>query len=540
MTVQPGRRLLLIGSGWGAESLSRQLAEQANPWQVTASNGRQANTPAGADLLLWLLQEAIEPKALEHELALWRQQWPQTPLLLVLPAQHRYQRQWLLERSVEGLLDQPAADAIAEALEVLAAGGRVIELQPETASQQKRTRSQSLGHRLLSSGVDQIERELEQINGVLQLAPIHPLQRFVLEGRRRELRMAREVLHMLWGQQPIPQAQASAPAEPLQIVLANRKGLTVLHTVEERLAQAVASLDEAQASPLLALEALLPERRRQLFEALLLEFRLLVERLQEDPKLASSLWSGQQPLLRERALQQLVGAYTQLPREGALVHLGDALVSSSDLQQEDPELADLLPSLLALIEGRPLLIDGGLQAPDEPAALLHLQRLVSNWLIRNGELISRELLNNCSGWPELRRAVLLPDLLATRHLDQLRNRINSAERWHTLVERPLAIYESRRLLFDIQAGRVEPTMVCDLRDAELRQLSWWQQAFTLLLEARDALAPQVELLINRVGGLMVLLLTRVVGRAIGLVGRGVMQGLGQGLQNAPSSGEQRS
>ena len=539
MTVQPGRRLLLIGSGWGAESLSRQLSEQANPWQVTASSGRQANTTAGADLLLWLLQEAIEPKALEHELALWRQHWPQTPLLLVLPAQHRYQRQWLLERSVEGLLDQPAADAIAEALEVLAAGGRVIELQPEATSHHKR-RGQGLGHRLLSSGVDQIERELEQINAVLQLAPIHPLQRFVLEGRRRELRMAREVLHVLWGQEPIPQAQASAPAEPLQIVLANRKGLTVLHTVEERLAQAVASLDEAQASPLLALEALLPERRRQLFEALLLEFRLLVERLQEDPKLASSLWSGQQPLLRERALQQLVGAYTQLPREGALVHLGDALVSSSDLQQEDPELADLLPSLLALIEGRPLLIDGGLQAPDEPAALLHLQRLVSNWLIRNGELISRELLNNCSGWPELRRAVLMPDLLATRQLDQLRNRINSAERWHTLVERPLAIYESRRLLFDIQAGRVEPTMVCDLRDAELRQLSWWQQAFTLLLEARDALAPQVELLINRVGGLMVLLLTRVVGRAIGLVGRGVMQGLGQGLQNAPSSGEQRS
>ena len=539
MTVQPGRRLLLIGSGWGAESLSRQLSEQANPWQVTATSGRQPNTTAGADLLLWLLQEAIEPKALEHELALWRQHWPQTPLLLVLPAQHRYQRQWLLERSVEGLLDQPAADAIAEALEVLAAGGRVIELQPEATSHHKR-RGQGLGHRLLSSGVDQIERELEQINAVLQLAPIHPLQRFVLEGRRRELRMAREVLHVLWGQEPIPQAQASAPAEPLQIVLANRKGLTVLHTVEERLAQAVASLDEAQASPLLALEALLPERRRQLFEALLLEFRLLVERLQDDPKLASSLWSGQQPLLRERALQQLVGAYTQLPREGALVHLGDALVSSSDLQQEDPELADLLPSLLALIEGRPLLIDGGLQAPDEPAALLHLQRLVSNWLIRNGELISRELLNNCSGWPELRRAVLLPDLLATRQLDQLRNRINSAERWHTLVERPLAIYESRRLLFDIQAGRVESTMVCDLRDAELRQLSWWQQAFTLLLEARDALAPQVELLINRVGGLMVLLLTRVVGRAIGLVGRGVMQGLGQGLQNAPSSGEQRS
>ena len=46
MTVQPGRRLLLIGSGWGAESLSRQLREQTNPWQVTACSGRQANPTA--------------------------------------------------------------------------------------------------------------------------------------------------------------------------------------------------------------------------------------------------------------------------------------------------------------------------------------------------------------------------------------------------------------------------------------------------------------------------------------------------------------
>ena len=76
-----------------------------------------------------------------------------------------------------------------------------------------------------------------------------------------------------------------------------------------------------------------------------------------------------------------------------------------------------------------------------------------------------------------------------------------------------------------------------LRDAELRQLSWWQQAITLVLETRDALAPQVELLINRLGSLTVLLLTRVLGRAIGLIGRGVLQGLGRGLQNAGTEPE---
>ena len=90
----------------------------------------------------------------------------------------------------------------------------------------------------------------------------------------------------------------------------------MLHTVEERLADAVASLDEAQPSPLLALEALLPERRRQLFEACCWSSVCWWSVCRLIP-VASSLWSGQQPLLRQRALQQLVGAYTQLPREGA-------------------------------------------------------------------------------------------------------------------------------------------------------------------------------------------------------------------------------
>jgi hypothetical protein len=207
------------------------------------------------------------------------------------------------------------------------------------------------------------------------------------------------------------------------------------------------------------------------------------------------------------------------------------------LQQEDPELPDLLPSLRALLEGRPLLVDGQLLAPDEPRALLHLQLLLSNWIVRNAELIARQLLEACSGWPELRRTMLVPSLLPTRELERLRNQINSRERWQTLFERPVAIYESRRLFYGMEQGLIQPTTVMEPRDGELRQLSWWQQAITLMLESRDALAPQVLLVLNRLGTLTVLLLTRVLGRAIGLIGRGILQGLGRGLQNAPISND---
>jgi hypothetical protein len=66
-------------------------------------------------------------------------------------------------------------------------------------------------------------------------------------------------------------------------------------------------------------------------------------------------------------------------------------------------------------------------------------------------------------------------------------------------------------------------------------LPWLQQLVTLALEARDALAPQVQSLIRGFGDLVVVVLTQVVGRAIGLVGRGIAQGMGRSLGRAERS-----
>ena len=52
---------------------------------------------------------------------------------------------------------------------------------------------------------------------------------------------------------------------------------------------------------------------------------------------------------------------------------------------------------------------------------------------------------------------------------------------------------------------------------------------TLALEVRDALGPQLRSIVKGLGDLVVVLLTQVLGRAIGLVGRGIVQGMGRGL-----------
>jgi len=186
--------------------------------------------------------------------------------------------------------------------------------------------------------------------------------------------------------------------------------------------------------------------------------------------------------------------------------------------------------LSALVLGQPLLVEGHLLSPDEPLAVLHLQRLVANWLLRNAEQVAAQTLACCGAWPELRRYLLVADLLSTRNLERLRNQLNAQQRWATLLQHPIAIYESRRALLTIEGGAIGIQLLTEPRDQELKRLSWAQQLVTLALESRDALAPQVQSLVRGLGQVLVVLLTQVLGRAIGLVGRGVVQGMGRSLR----------
>ncbi len=155
--------------------------------------------------------------------------------------------------------------------------------------------------------------------------------------------------------------------------------------------------------------------------------------------------------------------------------------------------------------------------------------LVTNWLVRNAELISEEVISVCSQIPELRTYLLKQRYVSTRELEKLRNQLNSKNRWQEMIIKPIQLYESKRLFYRINEGHIEPYFITEPRDDELKELDWWQQQVALVVETRDALAPQLQSLIKRIGDIMVIILTRVVGRSIGLVGRGIAQGMGRSL-----------
>ncbi|MEA5414500.1 DUF3685 domain-containing protein [Synechococcus sp. BA-132 BA5] len=558
--AQPLPQLLLFAEPLQRAGLTSWLEAAPSSGDPTAWGGcRVVDSDAlqGApQLVIWCLGAPPEPPALDAESRRLLERWHPAPLLLLLPDHHPYASPFLLQLPAQGLIEQADPDSLREAVTTLLAGGRVLAIgAARQAAATGPAVPMGLGQWLLLSGLQQIDAELRLCLRLLDPPPAQLLPLLLLEGRVRELRLARQLLLWIWGpvslawsQPPVTDPLAKEPFAPtaaglpapgpghgVAITLRQRTAEGLWEALRERLRESAAAASTNNSGQLLALDGLHDSRRSDLLLGLLEQFDRLRRRLlQDDPRgeQLERLWRELQPELRQQALRHMAGSYVQLPMDGKLCPVAETLLHRSALAADDQELPDPLAMLTPLLQARPLLVDGRLLAPDEPQAVLYLELLLSNWLVRSAELISAEVLAACAEWPELRRYLLRPELLATRNLERLRNQLNAQQRWTSWFDRPIHLYESRRPLFRLGAGAIDCVDLTEPRDAELRQLGWVQQAVTLALEARDALAPQLQSFLKRLGDLLVVVLTQVLGKAIGLVGRGIVQGMGRSLNRS--------
>jgi hypothetical protein len=546
--------ILLLAPDLLGESLALQLTSLDPEITVYC---RQDQLQGHPGLVIWSLETVASLHQLQLELHKLQEFWQPAPVLVLLPRGLQISSTALLNLNCPGVLQDPDLPSLQEGITTLLEGGRVVRLNSEGAATEAPQSTMGLGQWLLTSGLQQISNDLQLIEALLIPPPDNLLLRLLLEGRQRELRSAQNLLLWLWGPLQVGLAHAeqlgcsssnttpsarqnsNGHGESVAITLRERNAIAVWASIQGRLTHAVEEGLSNGTGALLAIEGLQPERRRDLLLALLQQLDQVMARLRAAPEEGvqqlsmQDQWGSLQLDLRRQAIQAMTGSYVRLPRGEELHPVAQELMDRSNLNQSDEELPDARRMLEPLVLDRPVLVDGQLLPADHPKALLQLETLVSNWLVRNAELISAELLGICGDWPELRRYLLDQRLVSTRELERLRNQLNNQSRWQLWVQRPIRLYESQRLLFQLKAGSIEPLTLIEPRDQELRSLGWWQQQVALLLEARDAIAPQVQSLVQRIGDLMVVVLTQVIGRAIGLVGRGVAQGMGRSVSRRP-------
>ena len=211
------------------------------------------------------------------------------------------------------------------------------------------------------------------------------------------------------------------------------------------------------------------------------------------------------------------------------VLLADADVVAAQILDKIPMTVDLFAHLLFEI---PLTVDNISCVAGSPEAMQRAEALLENLAIQVASAAVQPLLNNLANIEEIKQIFYDGKLISTREIERFRNNLSWRYRWDSYFVEPKAIFESRFWLFVLGDFGIKRISIYAPRNLELAQLTGWQLAWTLLVETRDAIAPRVRAVISLLGAGVVYVLTQVIGRGIGLIGRGIIQGIGNSLQDS--------
>ncbi|MEM9164517.1 MAG: DUF3685 domain-containing protein, partial [Cyanobacteria bacterium P01_F01_bin.4] len=286
----------------------------------------------------------------------------------------------------------------------------------------------------------------------------------------------------------------------------------------------------------LEIDILRTEKKRELFYIILRKLEDLLDDLRQShiqpgqlpektPKLLDDLWStvveeffGKYYTVRVNAVEQEV--VSVLRQEQQTVR--------TEILSQIPLASELLGHWLFQ---ESLFIDGSSYLATTPEAIRHSEKLLENLIIQMANAVMQPLLNRLADVEALKKSLYNHRLMSTREIERFRNDLAWRYRWDTWVNEPKAVFESQYRLLRLTPRGVELETIYAPRRDELDQLSGIQWALTMAIETRDALAPRVRTVFSFVGSGVVYVLTEVVGRGIGLIGRGILQGVGSAWQD---------
>jgi len=522
------------------ESLALQLTSQDNNLEIVLDKKDINGLPK---LILFCLEEVELSNSIKLEILKLKERWDQAPILIVIPKSIKLSSADLMTFGSEGVIQDPTVELLRDTINILLGGGRVFKINNETNyNADSIPNSYGLGHWLLTSGLSQINKDLHLINHIIDKKSVNTFYLFILIGRKRELLTAKKLIIWLWGplevliESPIKNTTNKninlINKYSTDITLKNTSSNELWNAIYKRVKEKLQGDLRNSTDELAALYSLNKSKRSNLLKTLLQEFSIIVNKLDSKNNLEKEfdeILQSISPELRANTLRNFIDSYDRLQKNGVDVFISEFLVNNAELGLLDDELPSIALILDPILNNKPILLDGEYLAKEDPRSIIQLETFILNWILRTAEIVSEEIISSCSEWPELRKYFLNKELVSTRELERKRNHINTNTLLQNLFKKPVRLYESKRLYYTVKNNKIEKIIILEPRDDELKKLDWAQKQIAFIIELRDALAPQVHAIIQYLGDLIVIILTKVVGRSIGLIGRGIAQGMGRNL-----------
>ena len=507
-----------------------------------------------------------------------KSEYPQLPILVLSSPQPSELVEMVLLAGVEGYcLKGNNPDELTTAIRLVASGNQYLDDRQRLVSQPSNQANRLMRNlpeqtvvaivkrNFYLSGMRGIDRVLAEVKANLANTNsdqiTDQITKMILAGQARELQAARWLVNRLWGQQTEP---AMPPANTVSNLdekytvfdgeISDRTTTKANNTAQDQTeaqsrnnALAVqASLwdktvNKLQSSLLnisktpLEIDILKDEKKRQLLYIALRQIEQIITDLRfsqiqpsqlelKIPDILKSIW--------QETIINFFGKYYVLNNIDSEVNVVDVLLKDEDIVQTEfldkiPQFDNLLSHLLFETE---LVIDDSSAAIGTPEAMQRVEMILDNLIIQIANAVTQPLLNNFANIEEIKHNFYRYNLLATREIERFRNDLSWKYRLEKYIAEPQLIFESRHVLLTFADRGIKRITIYTPRNQELQQLEGVQLAVTLVLELQDAIAPRLKSAIAFIGSGFVYVLTNVIGRGIGLIGRGVVQGIGNAWQ----------
>ncbi len=530
------KSILIIAPSLIAESLSLKLTSLDNNLKITLNSGSKNLNP---DLIIWNILNYQSEDLIRLELLKLKERWDESKILVIFSGELVNKTKLTPSLNSEGLLLNPSADKVLESINIITEGGRVFDLEINPSVKIKKEKELTFNQKLLSSGLKQIDTEINYIFKYVNSDSTPEFYKFILKGRLRELITAKSFLIFLWGNSLDLYSEAIYSEDKINIenkvtntiFIKNKNTFEIWDLILERLSRRYNStnLDVDFNNSSIILSGIKKEFISRLLCKMLDELDNLIKNIKENYKEKDYKEDFNSLIeeLRLNTISNITENYFRVKKNGESISINEYIYKEIICNEIDRESHESIMFIDPIIKNEPIDYDGKLLPLYETESFIVLENIISNWIIRNCNLLASEVFNICSSWPELRTILINPQLQSTRSFERFRNNINNYNRWHENIYMPIYLYESKREYIDIIDSKFTRYYKNENREKELENLEWFQKQVTLLVEIRDAIAPQLEIAVKYIGNLFVNFLTKVVGKAIGLVGKGILQGLGR-------------
>ncbi|MEA5621709.1 DUF3685 domain-containing protein [Nostoc sp. UHCC 0251] len=401
-----------------------------------------------------------------------------------------------------------------------------------------------LRNNLRLSGIAYIEATLAAVTAQLQVPGLPVLDRAILAGQRRELLAARWLLNRLLvssqekQEEHIPVADETSLAPSVSSAIQQRQTVSPLLSPGALQSALFAScitklqfsLQNVTDIPL-EIDIFREDKKRELLYIILQKLAEQLDELRASQIDINQLHEVKFSLLRElwqTAIIDFFGKFSRIQIGNQNIEIVNLLLQNTEIVQKDilnkiPLVCEFYSYLLFKTE---LNIDNTSYPVVSNEAKSQALMILENLLIQVANGVVQPLLNSLADVEAIKQNFYGRHFISTREIERFRNDLSWKYRLKNYIDEPKAVFESRYDLFVIVPRGIANTSVYAPRNQELGKFSNIPLLVTLFLEFSDAIAPRLKSLVAFVGSGIVFILTQIIGRGLGLIGRGILQGIG--------------